>query len=53
MGKFNEAAAYLRPIANAPHGGNRAQHAQLLIVELEKAAKGAANTLSHLQPGVD
>ena len=53
MGKFNEAAAYFRPSANAPHGGNRAQHAQLLIVELEKAAKGAANTLSHLQPGVD
>lgn len=53
MGKYNEAANYLRPIANSPHGGNKAQHAQLLIGELEKAAKGAPHTLSNLQPSVD
>lgn len=51
--KYNEAANYLRPIANSPHGGSKAQHAQLLISELEKAVKGAPNTLTNLQPGVD
>lgn len=44
--RYLDAASYLRPIANAPHGGAEAIYAQKLIIALRKAAAAKPGTVS-------